>query len=153
VRKCGEMAAFIERFDKDRHDTGQVKTLLGMAAGRPTLDKLAYLIDQFYASNGRTMFIATKKGRIKGVIGVEYTGDKHGFITHIAVHPDTRKKGIASRLIKHVVKTLELDEIGAETDQYAVEFYDACGFNIREIESPYAGVRRSRCIKRVTLET
>ena len=146
------MKAIIERYSKDKHDSAEVKTLLALAAGRPTLDKLAYLIDQFYASTGRTMFIASRNGVITGIVGVEYTRSSYGFITHLAVHPDLRKKGIADRLIKHAAATLELDEVEAETDQDAIEFYNACGFKTREIDSPYARVRRFRCTKNVRLE-
>ena len=39
----------------------------------------------------------------------------------------------------------------AETDQDAVDFYNACGFKTREIDSPYMGVRRFRCIKSIRL--
>ena len=141
------MKAIIERYSKDRHNTVEVKTLLSLAVGRPTLDKMAYLIDQFYASTGRTMFVYSRNGRITGVIGVEYTRSSCGFITHLAVHPALRKKGIGEKLIKHVAKIMELDEIEAETDQDAVGFYDACGFTTREINSPYSGLRRYRCVK------
>lgn len=143
------MKAIIERYSKDRHDTVEVKTLLSLAVGRPTLDKMAYLIDQFYASTGRTMFVYSRSGRITGVIGVEYTRSSYGFITHLAVHPALRKKGIAERLIKHVAETLELGEMEAETDQNAVEFYHACGFKTKEIDSPCTGVSRYRCIKSI----
>lgn len=146
------MKAIIERYSKNMHDPAEVKALLALAAGRPTLDKLAYLIDQFYASTGRTMFICSRNGKITGVIGVEYTRSSHGFITHLAVSPDLRKKGIADRLIKHAAAALELDEMEAETDQDAVDFYNSCGFKTREIDSPYAGVRRFRCIKSIKLE-
>jgi len=146
------MKTIIERYSKDKHGTGEVKTLLALAVGHPTLDKMAHLIDQFYASTGRTMFICSRNGNITGVIGVEYTRSSHGFITHIAVHPDLRKKGIADRLIKHAAAALELDEMEAETDQDTVEFYNACGFKTREIDNPYAGVHRFQCIKSIRLE-
>jgi N-acetylglutamate synthase-like GNAT family acetyltransferase len=141
------MRAVIERYAKNMHDLAEVKSLLALAAGRPTLDKLAYLIDQFYASTGRTMFICSSNNQITGIIGVEYTRSSHGFITHLAVHPDAQKKGIGEKLIKHVVKIMELDEIEAETDQDAVGFYDACGFSTREVNSLYTGLRRYRCVK------
>ena len=143
------MKVTIERYSKDRHDKAEVKNLLALAVGHPTLDKLAYLIDQFYASTGRTMYIHSRKGSITGVIGVEYTGSSYGFITHLAVHPTLRKKGIGERLIKHVTETLGLDEVIAETDQAAVGFYDACGFETRQIDSPCLAVSRFRCIKNI----
>ncbi len=141
------MKLVIEEYQKNRHDPGDIKALLAMATGRPSIEKLAYLIDEFYASPGRTIFIALNNGSISGIVGVDYINRPYGIITHIAVHPHTRKKGIASRLIKHAAVTLELEELEAETDQDAVDFYCACGFETREIESPYMGIRRFRCHK------
>lgn len=143
------MAAIIERYDRTRHDPGTIKSLLAMAVVRPTLDKLAYLVDVFYASECRSIFIMTRNGRVTAIIGVDHTVRSYGFITHLAVHPDTRKKGLASRLIKHVATALELEEIGAETEQDIVGFYSACGFQTREIQCPCMGVHRFRCIKNV----
>ena len=141
------MKIIIEKYSKDKHDTAEVKTLLALAVGRATLDKMAYLMDKFYTSTGRTMFIYSRNNRITGIIGVEYTRSSHGFITHLAVRPELRKRGIAERLIKHIAETLELGEVEAETDQDAVGFYDACGFTTREIDGQYKGIRRYRCVK------
>ena len=118
-----------------------------MAVGRPTIEKLAYLMDEFYASKGRAIFISSNNGEITGIIGIDYTNRPRGFITHIAVRPEIRKKGIARLLINHTTAMLELSEIEAETDQDALSFYSACGFDTKEIESPYAGVRRFRCLR------
>lgn len=142
-----EMKVAIEKYSKNRHDTTEVKTLLALAVGHPTLEKIAYLMDQFYTYTGRTIFISSRNNRITGIIGVEHTRSSHGFITHLAVQPTLRKKGIGGRLIKHIAETLELDEIEAETDQDAVGFYDACGFTTREIEGQYKGIRRYKCVK------
>ena len=146
------MKVIIERYSKDKHGSAEIKTLLALATGRPTLDKLAYLVDQFYTSIGRTMFISIINGNITGVIGIECTRSSYGFITHLAVHPDLRKKGIADRLVKHAAAALELDEMEAETDQDAVEFYNACGFKTIEIDSPCTGVRRFKCVKSIRLK-
>lgn len=146
------MMPIIEKFDRQKHDLGEVKALLAMAAGRPTLDKLAYLIDRFYASDGRSVFVALRNGRIAGIIGVEHATSSYGFITHLAVHPELRKKSMATRLITHVMAAFNLNEIEVETDQETVEFYRACGFQAREIDSPYKGFRRFRCVKSTALE-
>ena len=143
------MKLIIEEFHRDKHNLAEVKALLAMAAGSPTIEKLAYLIDEFYASNGRKIFMSLSSGKVIGVIGMDHTKRPHGFITHIAVHPDTRKKGIGSRLIKYAATVLELSEIEAETDQDAVSFYESCGIETKEIENHYAGIRRFRCLKRV----
>lgn len=143
------MKSSIEEFHKSKHDPADIKVLLTMAVGRPTIDKLSYLVDEFYASKGRTMFVAINNNSIIGVIGMDYSNRPYGFITHIAVIPDMRRKGIASRLIKYATAALELADIEAETDQDGVGFYHACCFETREIESLYLGIRRYKCIRRL----
>ena len=136
----------IEELDKSRHNLGDIKELLAMAMGNPTPEKLKQLLDEFYASDGRTIFVAIHSGKIIGVIGIDYSNRPYGFITHIAVLPDMRKQGVGSHLINYTTAALKLSEIGVETDQDAVDFYRACGFETEEIESQYPGVRRFRCV-------
>jgi len=136
----------IEELDKSKHSVGDIKELLAMAVGNPTPEKLKQLVDEFYASDGRTIFVAMHSGKIIGVIGIDYSNRPYGFITHIAVLPDMRKQGVGNYLINYVTTRLELTEIGVETDQDAVDFYRACGFEAEEIESQYPGVRRFRCV-------
>jgi ribosomal protein S18 acetylase RimI-like enzyme len=137
----------IEELDKSRHNLENVKELLTMAVGNPTPEKMKQLLDDYYASDDRAIFVATQSGKIIGVIGIDCTDKPHGFITHIAVSPDMRKQGVGRHLINHTTAVLELSDIRAETDQDAVVFYRACGFETEEIESQYSGVRRFRCVK------
>ena len=139
----------IEEFDRSRHNLGNVKELLAMAVGNPTPEKMEQLLDDYYASDDRTIFVATQSGKIIGVIGIDCTDKPHGFITHIAVSQDMRKQDVGRHLINHTTAVLELADIGAETDQDAVVFYRACGFETEEIESQYSGVRRFRCVKSI----
>jgi len=137
----------IEEIDKSKHNLKNIKDLLAMAVGRPTPEKLKQLVDEFYTSDCRIIFIAVDDGKIIGVIGIDYAGRPVGFITHIAVLPEIRKQDVGSRLINHATEMLELETIEVETDQDAIGFYRACGFNAEEIESQYPGIRRFRCVK------
>ena len=147
------MTITIEKFNRTVHNLADVKGLLAMAMGRPSIKKLAYLIGEFYASDSRSIFVAESNERIIGIIGTDYTDKPQGFITHIAVHPYVRKKGTGRQLIEHVIQTLELTTVEAETDQDAVDFYTACKFESREIESQYKGIRRFRCMKSLAVST
>jgi ribosomal protein S18 acetylase RimI-like enzyme len=140
----------IEKYNKSKHNTEAVKDLLAMAVGRPTPERLIQLLNEFYTTDGHTIFIAIQNDTITGMIGIDYTARPYGTITHIAVHPDMRMNGIGKSLINHVVKTLVLTSIALETDQDAVEFYQACGFEIKEIESRWPGVNRFRCSKDIS---
>jgi N-acetylglutamate synthase-like GNAT family acetyltransferase len=139
----------IEELDKSKHNLGDVKELLAMAVGNPTPEKLTKLLNEFYTSDGRTIFIAEHNAKIIGVIGIDFTDKPLGFITHLAVLPDVRTQGTGSQLINYVTTSLELNKIRAETDQDAVGFYRACEFETEEIKSQYPGVRRFRCVKNI----
>jgi len=141
------MITAIETFNRGTHSLADVKELLAMAVGHPSIEKLANLIDEFYAADYCTIFVALHSERIIGIIGLDYTHKPQGFITHIAVHPDMRKQGLGRQLIEHVIQTLELITVEAETDQDAVDFYTACEFEVKEIKSQYEGIRRFRCVK------
>ena len=139
----------IEKLNRDRHNLEDIKRLLAMAIGHATPEQLEQLVAEFYAVEGRTIFVAVEDGDIIGVIGMVHSDRPHGVIAHLAVHPDTRKQGIGHRLIDNGVATLGLRSVEAETDQDAVGFYRACGFETQKIESRYPGIRRFRCIYNV----
>ena len=140
----------IEEYSSSRHNPAAVKDLLAMAVGRPTPEILTQLLEKFYTADNHTIFVAVDGVSVIGILGIDYSASPHGIITHLAVQPDLRMKGIGKNLINHVTKTLGLTSIVLETDQDAVEFYRACGFEIREIESRWPGVNRFRCIKDIS---
>ena len=140
-------AMLIGPFDRHKHDLDAVLGLLAVSTGPATLERLQKLIDEFYNLDGHTLYVASQNDVISGIIGVDCIAKPRGVITHIAVLPDRRMKGIGRNLISHVVKTLGLTKIEAETDQEAADFYHACGFESKEIESKWPGVRRFRCVK------
>ena len=51
-------------------------------------------------------------------------------ILDIAVKPEYRKHGIGKSLIDFIFTQFPIDNITAETDDEAVEFYKRCGFNV-----------------------
>ncbi len=137
----------IEEYNPERHNTQAVKDLLAMAMGRSTPARIQTLLENFYNIEGHTIFIALDKDAILGMIGIDHTALPHGWILHLAVQPDLRKKGIGRSLINHAIKSFSLASVALETDQDAVGFYRACGFEAVEIESKWPGVRRFRCTK------
>jgi ribosomal protein S18 acetylase RimI-like enzyme len=137
----------IERYNSKRHNTEELKELLKMAMGNPTPEKVQKWLGTFYTLNKHAILVAINDRRITGMIGIDYSTAPHGYIYHLAVHPDYRKHGIGRGLLNYVAKTLGLISIALETDQDAVEFYRACGFDIEEIESKWHGVRRFLCNK------
>lgn len=137
----------IEELDRHRHNLEDVKRLLSMAVGQPTPERLRQLVEEFYAEDKRTIFVAIKDNKAIGIIGMIHTDWPHGVIAHLAVHPDIRKQGIGRQLIDNTFSILELQDIEAQTDQDVIDFYRLCGFEIQEIESQYPEVQRFRCVK------
>jgi ribosomal protein S18 acetylase RimI-like enzyme len=144
----------IEKYDRTRHNAEEVKSLLSMAIGYPTQDFLGKLLDVVYDIKGHHLFIiqnrglfARDKGTLTGVIGIDVTLPPHGWILHLAVHPDYRKQGIGRKLISQVMEKFKLESTALETNQDAVDFYRACGFTTIEIKNKWPGVHRYRCTK------
>jgi ribosomal protein S18 acetylase RimI-like enzyme len=144
----------IEKYDRTRHDAEEVKNLLSMAIGYPTQELLRKLLDVVYDIKGYHLFVIKKrglfapdKGTITGIIGVDITLLLQGWILHLAVHPDYRKRGIGKSMIRQVTEEFKLESVTLETDQDAVDFYRACGFTAVEIPSKWRGIHRYRCTK------
>jgi ribosomal protein S18 acetylase RimI-like enzyme len=136
----------IEKYDRIRHNTEDVKSLLAMAVGRPTDERLKKLLDVVYDIEGYLLFVTLDKDKVTGIIGVDNSASPHGWILHLAVRADCRKKGTGKRLINEGMEYLSLTSVGLETDQDAVNFYRACGFIAVEIPGKWPGIHRFRCI-------
>lgn len=118
-----------------------------MSLGHPTPERLQKIINEFYAVKGHSLFVALDKDTITGIIGIDDTATPHGWIVHLAVHPDYRMKGIGRSLIEQTMKALSLKSLALKTDQDAVNFYRACSFQTVEIESQWPETQRYRCTK------
>jgi ribosomal protein S18 acetylase RimI-like enzyme len=144
----------IEKYDRTRHNAEEVKNLLKMAIGFPTHEFLENLLDVVYDIKGHYLFVIQKrgffarnKGMILGIVGIDMTAPPHGWILHLAVHPDYRQQGIGRGLINQVIEKFALESVALETDQDAVDFYRACGFAAVEIKSKWPDIHRYRCTK------
>lgn len=137
----------LELFDINRHDVDEVKVILSIAIGNPTLEKLDSVLLEFYSIDNHLLFVSSENNIITGIIGVDSTNKPSGYIKHLAVLPANRRQGIGRHLINETAKALRLSSMELETDQDAVEFYNACGFTSKEIERKYPGIHRFRCIR------
>jgi len=85
----------------------------------------------------RLLFVAEKNGKIISSCMAGYDGHR-GWLYTVATSPDMRRKGLASKLVKHVIHELhELGcikinlQIGADNKQLC-EFYQSLGFTIEQ---------------------
>jgi ribosomal protein S18 acetylase RimI-like enzyme len=161
--KHRQRAALIEQFDRTRHNTEEVKNLLAMALGPSSPERLRKLLDNVYDLEGYLLFVTLSRGKVTGpviphlplitgpvvtgIIGIDDSASPHGWILHLAVHPDYRKQEIGRSLISQAMELFSFTSVGLETDQDAVNFYRACGFTATEIHSKWPGVHRFRCTR------
>jgi len=83
----------------------------------------------------RLLFIAEKNGQVIASCMAGYDGHR-GWLYTVAVAPEIRRKGLASKLVKHVIHELhELGcikinlQIGVDNEQLSA-FYQSLGFSV-----------------------
>lgn len=104
--------------------------------GLNNVDDSEYGIARFLDRNPDTCFVAETDHRIVGVIMAGNDG-RRGYIYHTAVHPDYRKQGIGSELVKTALSTLKQIGISKvalvvfEHNQDGNAFWEKQGFTVR----------------------
>lgn len=94
-------------------------------------------ITKFLARNPETCFVAESESKITGVILAGNDG-RRGYIYHLAVTPEYRKQGIASKLLSAALQSLK--KIGINKAALVVfgknksgnDFWEKMGFTKRE---------------------
>ena len=105
--------------------------------GLNDLDDSREGIAKFLTRNPDTCFVAIEQGGVVGVILAGHDG-RRGYIYHTSVHPDYRKRGIATKLVNTAMKALEVCGINKVAlvvfarNQGGNSFWERTGFTIRE---------------------
>jgi len=118
-----------------------------MAIGYPKPGKTGKLLDTVYDITGNLLFVTMLDNKITGIIGIDTSKSPHGWLIHLAVHPENRRHSIGRSLINDVMDLLSLTGVTLETGRDAVGFYFACGFTAAEIPGALPGRQRYRCTK------
>jgi ribosomal protein S18 acetylase RimI-like enzyme len=63
-------------------------------------------IKKYLERNPGMSFVALSSGKVVGVILAGHDG-RRGYIHHLAVHPDFRRQGLASRLVNRCIEALQ----------------------------------------------
>lgn len=93
-------------------------------------------IEKYLKRNPTTSFIAVSDGMIVGAILAGHDG-RRGFIQHLAVLCDYRKKGIAAQLTRNAIEALEAESIiktallAFRKNDNANAFWEKMGFTVR----------------------
>ncbi len=105
--------------------------------GLNDLDDSREGIAKFLTKNPDTCFVAIEQGGVVGVILAGHDG-RRGYIYHTSVHPDYRKRGIATKLVNTAMEALEgcgINKVALVVfarNQGGNLFWERTGFTIRE---------------------
>lgn len=121
-------------------------SLLSLAVGSPTNEKLAKIIKEYAAPNS---FLrgAYDNNKLVGLVGFHIDQDIL-ILKHIAISPSCQGRGIGKWLVKETIKEFQPQKILAETDLEAVNFYNNLGFEITPFKGLY-GIRY-KCLLKVS---
>lgn len=127
-----------------RTDDDEVRALLAFALGSPSRASVSAAADAYSGASDRFLYGFVDNGELVGLIGGTLEGAA-ALILHIAVRPVRRLTGIGRRLIQELRQRLEIQELRAETDRDAIDFYERLGFSVQTLGEVYPGVERFRC--------
>jgi ribosomal protein S18 acetylase RimI-like enzyme len=111
----------------------------------PIAERIKNECNKYKTNNNRELYGIYLEETLAGIIGLIH-GEIESEIKHISVHPDFRKQGIGSQLIETVIELTKTNNIIAETDKDAVNFYKKKGFTIISLGEMYPGVERFKCV-------
>ncbi|HZG56633.1 GNAT family N-acetyltransferase [Paenibacillus sp.] len=111
----------------------------------PDPDRVQRAIAAYREDDALSLYGIESEGEIVGVIGFAMHPSNVMEIKHIAVRPDCRGAGYGRGLILEAIALTHPTSVIAETDEEAVEFYRAIGFEIESLGERFPGVERFRC--------
>ena len=129
-------------------DTG-ILPLLAPSVFKPTPEKLRSRAEKYIKRPNTHIYACREGGKYIGIVVFEVVGT-NATVLDIAVNENCRKQGIGSALLSFVLKTFNISELTAETDDDAVGFYQKFGFTVTEIKTIY-NTRRYLCTFRRNL--
>lgn len=71
------------------------------------------------------------KQALIGFVNIAWDGGEHSFLLDTTVHPNYRKRGIGTRLVKKAMEALQergVTWLHVDYEAHLEEFYTACGF-------------------------
>lgn len=111
---------------------------------RPNPEKYSAFADEILSRPSVCAFGFFDEDRLTGILILDKCE-----ILGIAVSADLHRRGVGRALIQHAAEKLHLARMTAETDDDAVGFYQACGFDCTRFERtfPDGTAIRYRCIR------
>ena len=137
----------IKRFLPGMAGDREVATLLAESIGNASEAKLQELIQSSGSDDLPSIWIASWNDALIGVLRVDSLTRGRCTITHIATHPRYRRQRVGLSLVEFIRDELKFEQAEAETDDDAVHFYEACGFEVESLGRNEFGVQRYKCVR------
>ncbi len=114
----------------------------------PTKEKYNAKVDAWLKDENIKVFAYYEKDIIIGMIVMLLQDKEKSVILGISIEPSSRGQGIGSYMIRQLMERYHLNEIVAETDDDAVDFYARNGFEVKKQVKIYNGqdVVRYYCV-------
>lgn len=125
-----------------------IKRIISYAMFNPTEGRIKSAVESVYGKQQGKFYVAEENETIIGIIGVRRVDNAYVEIMHIAVDEGHRMKDVARKMIRYVDDSERVDEIIAETDDDAVNFYKKLGFKVKKHEDKFTGAIRYSCVRR-----
>lgn len=124
----------------------EILALLADSVGSSSERELEKLIESCMQDDYPKLWIAFYHDRLVGVMRLDARDRLHCTITHIAVDANLRGRGVGRKLIEFIRDELDFKQAEAKTDDDALSFYKACGFEVDSIGENSFGIQRYRCV-------
>ncbi|NOK62924.1 MAG: GNAT family N-acetyltransferase [Chloroflexi bacterium AL-W] len=129
-----------------QHDTTSVRTLRSYCVGNPTPDKLDAICRGYRDDPQQHLFGIEEHEQVIGCTGIRCEAPSCAVVQCIAVLPEQRQQHVGISLIQSVCNRFALQQLIAETDQDAVDFYRRYGFTVTSLGEVYPGTERFLCV-------
>jgi ribosomal protein S18 acetylase RimI-like enzyme len=111
----------------------------------PDEDRLKHTINEYQSNSNLDIFGYVAEEEVIGVLGIEISEQLIVHIRHLSVHPNFRGLGYGRGLLMELIELKKPDQLIAETDEQAVDFYRSVGFTIVSLGEQYPGIERFQC--------
>jgi len=111
----------------------------------PDPDAVQEAVKSYKENRDLYLYGLESEEEIVGIIGFEIRDGGELIVRHLAVKPDARGLGFGRGLILETILMKQPSKIVAETDEDAVDFYRAIGFEVVSLGEKHPGVERFIC--------
>jgi ribosomal protein S18 acetylase RimI-like enzyme len=111
----------------------------------PDEDKLISTVNEYESNHNFEIYGYMEEQEVIAVIGVENI-ETSVYIHHLSVHPDYRGLGYGRGVLMELIDYKKPEQLIANTDEEAVDFYRSVGFSISSLGEIFPGAEKFRCV-------